>query len=105
VFKVVSSVRIISFRASELEDTYHFRNGAELEKSDGTEELFSQTVFDLQVPRAYRTIGTIYVKPQRYQRWIHDGTRVRSMPPTMLARPFYPVGILDGESRGGELVQ
>jgi len=61
-FKVMSSVRIISpykrisFRASELEDTYHFRNVPKLEKSDrfgGTGGVFSQAVFDLQAPRAY----------------------------------------------------
>jgi hypothetical protein len=71
----------VSFRASELEDTYHFRNVAKLAKSDGfggTGRVFPQIVFDLQAPGAYRTVrqtpniskmdsrwdaGPVYVSP------------------------------------------
>ncbi|KIM47294.1 hypothetical protein M413DRAFT_23514 [Hebeloma cylindrosporum] len=32
----------------------------------------------------------LYVKPQTYQRWIHDGTRVRSMPPHHVSEAILP---------------
>jgi len=39
----------------------------------------------------------LYVKPQTYQRWIHDGTQVRALPPHHVSE----VGILDHESNEG----
>ena len=31
-----------------------------------------------------------YIKPQTYQRWIHEGTRVRSMPPHHVSEAISP---------------
>ena len=79
---------------------------AKLEKSDifgGTEGVFSRTVFDLQAPRAYRTIHTSNLKHIRDGFTMGRGSGLCL--PTMLAKPFYLVGILDDESRGEELVQ
>ena len=72
----------ISFRASELEGTYHFRNVAKLEKSDGfggTGRVFPQTFFDLQAPRTYRTIRQTSNVSEMDLRW--DAGPVYASPP------------------------
>jgi len=32
----------------------------------------------------------LYVKPQTYQRWIHDGTRVQALPPHHVSEAILP---------------